>query len=89
MIVRAVAAILELYSALIFIYVLMSWFPVRGTLYDAYRVIGSVVEPYLNLFRNLIPPLGGMDFSPWVAILVLQWVIQPLLLRAMLMLNLG
>jgi len=77
---NAAIAVINLYSALIFIYVLMSWFPMRGTLYDAYRVLGSVVEPYLGLFRRLLPPLGGLDFSPWVAILVLQWVILRLVL---------
>lgn len=80
MISNAAIAVINLYSALIFIYVLMSWFPMRGTLYDAYRVLGSVVEPYLGLFRRLLPPLGGLDFSPWVAILVLQWVILRLVL---------
>lgn len=87
--IAAIRAIFSLYSALIFIYIIMSWFPLRGTLYDAYRVLGSVVDPYLNLFRNLIPPLGGLDFSPWVAILVLSWVIEPLVLRALSLLNLG
>ena len=79
MITRALVSILNLYSLLIFIYVLMSWFPMRGTLYDAYRVLGSVIEPYVGLFRRLIPPMGGFDFSPWAAILVLRWVLVPLI----------
>jgi len=78
-ITRAVLGAVNLYSLLVFVYVLMSWFPVRGTLYDVYQVVGSVVEPYVGLFRRIIPPLGGMDFSPWAAILALRWVIMPLL----------
>jgi uncharacterized protein YggT (Ycf19 family) len=78
-ITNAVLAVVNLYSLLVFGYVLMSWFPVRGTLYDVYQVVGSVVEPYVGLFRRIIPPLGGMDFSPWAAILALRWVIMPLL----------
>ena len=63
------------YSALIVIYVLMSWFPMSGgIIYDVYRVLGSLVEPYLGLFRRFIPPIGGMDLSPIVAILALQFV---------------
>ena len=79
MITRAVLGAVNLYSLLVFVYVLMSWFPVRGTLYDVYQVVGSVVEPYVGLFRRIIPPMGGMDFSPWAAILALRWVIMPLL----------
>lgn len=75
----------QFYGLLIFIYVLMSWFPMRGTVYDIYRVLGSVVEPYLKLFRNLIPPMGNFDFSPLVAYFVLQIVVNlvlvPLALR--------
>jgi len=78
-ITRAVLGVVNLYSLLVFAYVLMSWFPVRGTLYDVYQVVGSVVEPYVGLFRRIIPPMGGMDFSPWAAILALRWVIMPLL----------
>ena len=33
-----------------------------------------IVEPYLSLFRRLIPPLGGMDFSPAIAMLALEFV---------------
>jgi YggT family protein len=34
----------------------------------------EVCEPYLRLFRRLIPSFGGLDFSPILAILVLQIV---------------
>jgi len=81
----AIRAIGQFYGTLIFIYVLMSWFPMRGALYDIYKVLGSVVEPYLALFRNLIPTVGAFDFSPLVAYFVLQillnYVLVPLALR--------
>jgi YggT family protein len=67
-------ALLRFYEVLIIIYVLMSWFPVRGMLYDVYSVLGSIVEPYLGVFRRVIPVFGGIDFSPWVAILALEFV---------------
>jgi uncharacterized protein YggT (Ycf19 family) len=66
--------VLRFYEVLVFIYVIMSWFPVRGIFYDIYRVIGSVVEPYVGIFRRFIPPIAGLDFSPWAAILVLEFV---------------
>jgi uncharacterized protein YggT (Ycf19 family) len=71
-----VGSIAWFYSVLIIAYVLMSWFPMNGgIIYDVYRVLGSLVEPYLGLFRRFIPPMGGMDFSPIVAIIVLNLLV--------------
>ncbi|MDR3685687.1 MAG: YggT family protein [Coriobacteriia bacterium] len=69
----------QFYVVLLVVYVLMSWFPMNGAFYDVYRVIGSLCEPYIALFRRFIPPMGGIDFSPWAAILVVQFVIVPVL----------
>jgi YggT family protein len=66
--------VIWLYGLLIIAYVLMSWIPVKGALYDVYRVLGSVVEPYLKLFRRIIPPIGMVDISPIVALIALQLV---------------
>jgi YggT family protein len=58
-------------TILIIVYSLMSfmpldpWHPVRRTLTE-------IVEPILRPFRNLIPPVGMMDFSPLVALIVIQ-----------------
>jgi YggT family protein len=72
----AVAAIigtlLYFYGVLIVVYVLMSWFPISGVLAEIHNVLGSIVEPYLSLFRRFIPPVGAVDISPMVAILVLM-----------------
>ncbi|HPE84809.1 MAG TPA: YggT family protein [Chlamydiales bacterium] len=38
------------------------------------RFVGFYTDPYLNLFRRIIPPIGGMDFSPIIAFIVLQGV---------------
>ena len=69
------SAALQFYSFVIIIYVLMTWFPLSGVFEEIFRVLASVVEPYLNLFRRIVPTMGAMDFSPFVAILVL-WAIQ-------------
>jgi YggT family protein len=34
--------------------------------------LSPITDPYLNLFRSIIPPLGGLDISPILAIFVLQ-----------------
>ena len=63
------------------LFVLMSWFPTdRGILADINRVLAKVCDPYLNLFRKLIPPLGGMvDVTPIIALLVLQFGVRLLI----------
>lgn len=66
--------LLRFYTWLIVIYVLMSWFPVSGVFADIQRALGSIVEPYLSIFRRIIPPIGMIDISPIVAYLVLQAV---------------
>jgi len=67
-----VNTLIQFYVFLIIAYVLMSWFPLSGVFADLYGVIGTIVEPYLGLFRRIIPPLGALDISPIVAILVLN-----------------
>jgi YggT family protein len=36
--------------------------------------LSPITDPYLNIFRSFIPPLGGLDISPILAILVLNIV---------------
>lgn len=64
----------DAYSMVIFVYVLMSWIPVnRGVVADIYNVLGKVCDPYLNLFKRIIPPIGMVDITPIIALLVLQF----------------
>ena len=73
-----VAALFLVYIILILIRVLISWIPrmpynrgLRATL----DFITETTDPYLNLFRRLIPPIGGggfgLDLSPMIGIIVL------------------
>ena len=75
---QLIVSVVNVYSIVIFVYVLLSWFPNdRGIIGDVYRVLGLICDPYLNLFRRFIPPIGGMvDVSPIVALLVLQLAVR-------------
>lgn len=66
------------YTTIIFIYVIMSWIPhTTGVVGDVYRILGKICDPYLDLFKKLIPPIGGMvDVTPIIALLVLQLVVR-------------
>ncbi|MFS0672360.1 YggT family protein [Ornithinibacillus sp. 179-J 7C1 HS] len=62
---------LRIYSLGLIVYIFMSWFP--GSRESSFgRVLTKLYEPYLEPFRKFIPPLGMIDFSPIVAIIVLQ-----------------
>jgi uncharacterized protein YggT (Ycf19 family) len=69
-----VQRLLYFYELLIIAYVIMSWFPVSGVLEEFYRIVASLVEPYVNIFRRIVPVMGGLDFSPFVAILVIALI---------------
>lgn len=65
--------VIELYGLLIVVYVLMSWIPqMSGWINDLYTILEKICEPYLSIFRKAIPPAGGIDFSPIVALLALS-----------------
>ena len=61
------------YVLLIFVYVLTSWvrLPYTPWVRRLSDFLRDVCEPYLRLFRRILPPLGPLDLSPLVAIVVL------------------
>lgn len=67
----------DVYSMVLFVYVMMSWIPnMSGVVADVYTVLGKMSDPYLDLFRRFIPPIGNVDISPIFALLVLQFVVR-------------
>jgi YggT family protein len=63
------------YQYTIFLFVLMTWFPnFRGS--ALFRLLYKVVEPYLGRFRRIIPPIGGLDFSPIIGFMLLSFAIR-------------
>jgi len=61
------------YVLLIFVYVLTSWvrLPYSVWLRRISDFLRDVCEPYLRIFRRILPPLGPLDLSPVVAIFAL------------------
>lgn len=71
------ATLLQLYIFAVIVYVLMSWVPgARESKFG--EILASLVEPYLEVFRKIIPPFGMIDISPIVAIIILQFAKQGL-----------
>ena len=76
-----ILAVIRVYTLLIIAYILSSMFFAFGGRVPYARwtsaVLGflrDVCEPYLSVFRRFIPPLGPIDFSPVIAIILLQIV---------------
>lgn len=79
-----VSALFLVYIVLIFVNVLSSWIPrmpYNPWLRAVLDFVSETTDPYLNLFRRFIPPLGGgglaFDLSPIVGVIVL-FVLQGL-----------
>jgi YggT family protein len=73
-----VHALYIVYLILILVRVLMSWIPripYNPVLRSVLEFVQQVTDPYLNLFRRILPPIGGggfaIDLSPILAILLL------------------
>jgi YggT family protein len=64
-------SLLLLYTVLIFVYALLS-FIAPGVRSPATTLLASLCEPLLAPLRRVLPVLGGIDFSPLVAIVGLQ-----------------
>jgi YggT family protein len=74
-----VQAIGFVYTILIVAYILSSMFfqvggrlPYSRTLNAVMTFLRDVCEPFLRIFRRVLPPLGPLDLSPMVAIIVLN-----------------
>lgn len=79
-----VGALFLVYIVLIFVNVLISWvprMPYNRWLRAVLDFVTETTNPYLNLFRRILPPIGGggfaLDLSPIVGVIVL-FVLQAL-----------
>jgi len=70
-----------LYGLVLLVYILTSWvrLPYSPTLNRIQRFLYDVCEPYLRLFRRVLPSAGGIDLSPILAFVMLG-VIERLLI---------
>lgn len=60
-----------LFARIILSWATMAWSP-PPSLAPAVRVIYDLTEPVLGLFRRYIPPLGGLDLSPFFVFIILR-----------------
>jgi YggT family protein len=83
-----VGALFTVYLVLIFVYILLNLVMSFGVRMPYSRwsdvfmnFLRDVADPYLRLFRRLLPTIGGFDFTPMIAIIVL-YVAESLIVGA-------
>lgn len=71
-----VMRLFEFYEILVVVWCILSWIPFSsdGLLGDVATVIDRIVHPYVGVFQRFIPPVGGLDFSPVIALVVLNFI---------------
>ena len=74
----------KFYYLLIIIRIFLTWIPSIDWYSQPFRAIAEITDVYLGLFRRVIPPVGGLDLSPIVAIFALE-VIRVFITRVLLM----
>jgi YggT family protein len=62
---------ISVYALVVFAYVLTSWIKLPYSLNPVQRFLSEVCEPYLRLWRRVLPSFGPLDLSPMVAIFAL------------------
>ena len=68
---------LNFYLVIIFVRLLLTWFPNIDWMQQIVGFLSPVTDPYLNLFR-FVPPIGSIDLSPIIAIFALQFAMNAL-----------
>lgn len=68
-----ITVFISVYVLIIFAYIILSWvrLPYSPWLNRVQRFLYDVCDPYLRIFRRLLPSFGAFDFSPIVAVLSL------------------
>ncbi len=73
-ILQIVLGLINIVNLLVIVWCLLSWFPNIRWYDQPFKTLDQVVQPIIAPFRKLIPPIGNIDFSPMVALFVLQGI---------------
>ena len=73
LLLSVLARTFSIYSLILLVRVLLSWFPNLDWGNPVLSTVSSITDPYLNAFRGLIPPIGGLDLSAILAFLALSF----------------
>lgn len=71
--IKIISVFFQIYTYMILIRIFSSWVP-EFSRSRFIQFIGFYVDPFLNIFRQLIPPLGMIDLSPMIALFALYYL---------------
>lgn len=75
MISRVINQLFYFYYLLLIIRIFLTWIPNIDWNSQPFDFMRSLTDPFLNIFRGIIPPIGGMlDISPIIAFFALQFL---------------
>lgn len=73
MISRFINQLFYFYYLILIIRIFLTWIPNIDWYLQPFAFLRSITDPFLNIFRGVIPPIGGMlDISPIIAFFALQ-----------------
>ncbi len=67
---------LQIYLILLLIRVSLTWFPNVNWYGQPFYSLSRLTDPYLRMFRGIVPPLVGIDISPILGFILLQCIMQ-------------
>ncbi|HEY9746337.1 MAG TPA: YggT family protein [Oculatellaceae cyanobacterium] len=68
----ALIAFINLYKLILVARILLTWLPGINWYNQPFRFLAAVTDPVMEPFRRLIPPIGGIDFSPILLFFALE-----------------
>jgi len=71
-VVKIVDSCFYLFYVLVILRIFLTWIPSIDWHQQPLKSVREVTDVYLDVFRKFIPPVGGLDFSPIIALIVLQ-----------------
>jgi uncharacterized protein YggT (Ycf19 family) len=73
---------ISIYSLALFAYVITTWIQLPYSLRSVQRFLYDICDPYLRLWRRILPSFGPLDLSPAVGLAAL-WVLEGLIAQAL------
>ncbi|WP_333784305.1 YggT family protein [Thermocrinis sp.] len=73
MIKGILSLVINVLIVLVLVHAIGSWIPqIRES--EFYRKLDNIIEPILRPIRRVIPTYGGLDFSPFILLLILYLI---------------
>ncbi len=71
-----ISGLLQVYVLLIFIRIMLTWIPNIDPDLPPVRMLMQITDPVLDFARRYIPPLGMIDISPMIVMIVLIFLLR-------------